>query len=128
MRKDKLEKLKRYLEELRIVKKNQVEVDYTKKFLQSEVFDITLSNGRTIRREKLIKGKNDGSAVIVLPVLESGEILTIIEPKQHGQGATTAIQVAAVVFLSKTLYSRIVNIPASIIITAIIKKNSKLYV
>lgn len=81
MRKDKLEKLKRYLEELRIVKKNQVEVDYTKKFLQSEVFDITLSNGRTIRREKLIKGKNDGSAVIVLPVLESGEILTIIEPR-----------------------------------------------
>ena len=53
-------------------------------------------------------------------------ILTIIDPKQHGHGATIAMHVAAVVFLSNTLYSRIVNIPAKIIITAIIKKNSKL--
>ena len=57
-----------------------------------------------------------------------GKLLRIIEPKQKGHGATTAIQVAAVVFLSNTLYSLIVNKPAKIIITAIIKKNSKLYV
>ena len=36
------------------------------------------------------------------------------------------IGVAAVVFFSNTLYSLIVNIPARIIITAIIRKNSKL--
>ena len=42
-------------------------------------------------------------------------MLTMIDPKQHGQGATTAIQVAAVVFLSNTLYSRIVNIPAKMV-------------
>lgn len=81
MRKEKLEELKKYLEELKTVRKKQVEVDSSRKFLQSTVFDFTLSNGRTIRREQLIKGKNDGSAVIVMPVLENGEVLTIIEPR-----------------------------------------------
>ncbi len=81
MRKEKLEELKGYLEELKTIRKKQVEVDSSKKFLQSAVYDFTLSNGRTIRREQLIKGTNNGSAVIVMPVLKNGEILTIIEPR-----------------------------------------------
>ena len=56
----------------------------------------------------------------------TSNMLTIIDPKQHGQGAITAAQVAAVVFFSKTYHSLIVKMPASIIITAMIIKKREL--
>lgn len=80
MRKEKLEELKSYLEELKTIKKELI-VKPNKNFIKSEVYDFTLNNGRTIRREQLIKGNNDGSAVIVMPILKNEEILTVIEPR-----------------------------------------------
>ena len=46
--------------------------------------------------------------------------LAIIEPKQHGQGAMIAREVAVEVFLSCIFHSLIVNRPAIIMIEAII--------
>ena len=79
MRKEKLEQLKEYVDELKTVKKE--EVDSSKKFIKSKAYNFTLNNGMSIVREQLIKGSNDGSAVIVMPVLDNGEILTVIEPR-----------------------------------------------
>ena len=45
--------------------------------------------------------------------------LAIIEPKQHGQGAMIAREVAVDVFLSCIFHSLMVNKPAIIIIDAI---------
>ena len=56
----------------------------------------------------------------------TSNMLTIIDPKQHGQGAITAAHVAAVVFFSKTFHSLIVKMPAKIIMTAIIMKKREL--
>lgn len=50
-------------------------------FITTEKYKLTLNNGRTIIREKLIKGGNDGSAVIVIPKLLNGEYLMVIEPR-----------------------------------------------
>lgn len=77
MRKEKLEELKQYIEELKTIKFNKT----SGTFLKSEGYNCTLNNGVIIKREKLIKGNNDGSAVIIMPVTNSNEILTVIEPR-----------------------------------------------
>ena len=77
MRKEKLEELKHYIEELKTIKL----VNTSGNFLKSVAYDCILNNGITIKREKLIKGNNDGSAVIVMPVTQNNEILTVIEPR-----------------------------------------------
>ena len=77
MRKQKLEELKQYIEELKTIKFNRT----SGTFLKSEGYNCTLNNGVIIKREKLIKGSNDGSAVIIMPVTNNNEILTVIEPR-----------------------------------------------
>ena len=77
MREEKLEELKQYIEELKTIKFNKI----SGSFLKSEAYECTLNNGVVINREKLIKGNNDGSAVIIMPVTNSNEILTVVEPR-----------------------------------------------
>lgn len=77
--KEKLEELKTYLEEIKLL--SLIKKEGTPSFLQSEAYDCYLNNGRTITREKLIKGGYDGSSVIIIPVTKNNEILTIIEPR-----------------------------------------------
>ena len=81
IRKEKLEELKKYIEELKTIKVESRIVDNSKKWIQSEPANYYLNNGLVIPRERLVKGKNDGSAAIIMPVLKNNEILTIIEPR-----------------------------------------------
>ena len=81
MRKEKLEELKSIVEELKTIKITKRELSEEKKFLKSESYFYTLNNGITIPREKLIKGGNDGSASIIMPMTKDNEILTVIEPR-----------------------------------------------
>lgn len=81
IRKERLEELKKYIEELKTIKVEPRIVDNSKKWIQSETNNYYLNNGLVIPRERLIKGKNDGSAAIIMPVLDNKEILTIIEPR-----------------------------------------------
>lgn len=81
MRKEKLEELKSIVEELKTIDVIKREVKEEKKFLQSEAYYFKLNNGLMIPREKLIKGKKDGSAAIIMPVLKNDEVLTVIEPR-----------------------------------------------
>ena len=81
IRKEKLEELKSIVEELKTIKVIERQVEQQNKILQSEAYFFTLNNGRTISREKLIKGKKDGSAAIIMPVVNGDEVLTVIEPR-----------------------------------------------
>jgi len=81
IRKEKLEELKSIVEELKTIKVIERQIEQENKFLQSEAYLYTLNNGRTIPRERLVKGKKDGSAAIIMPVVDSDEILTVIEPR-----------------------------------------------
>ncbi len=78
MRKEKLEELKGYIEQLKTIKLKEIE---QKQFINSQGYDCYLNNGSIIRRERLIKGTNDGSAVIIMPITKDDEILTVIEPR-----------------------------------------------
>lgn len=81
MRKEKLEELKSIVEELRTIEVIKRDISGDKKFLQSEAYSFKLNNGVIIPREKLVKGKKDGSAAIIMPVTANNEILTVIEPR-----------------------------------------------
>lgn len=79
MRKEKLEELKQYIEELKVIKFSTLPVDG--KFLKSRVYDCTLNNGETIRREKLLKGNMDGSAAVILPITKENNVVLTVEPR-----------------------------------------------
>ena len=81
MRKEKLEELKEYLNELKTIEVIKRDIENNKKFLQSEAYSFKLNNGLIIPREKLIKGNNDGSAAIIMPITVNNEILVVIEPR-----------------------------------------------
>ena len=81
MRKEKLQKLKEIINELKTIEVIERDINQKNKFLQSKSYYFKLSNGIIIPREKLIKGAKDGSAAIIMPVLPNNEILTVIEPR-----------------------------------------------
>lgn len=81
IRKEKLEQLKEIIEELKTIEVRKREVEQKNKFLQSEAYYFKLNNGIIIPREKLIKGKKDGSAAIIMPIIKNNEVLTVIEPR-----------------------------------------------
>ena len=78
MRKEKFTELNNHIEKLKT--KNKEFLDNDNKFLKIERYKCNIDD-RYIIREKLVKGKNDGSAITIIPVLENGEILTVIEPR-----------------------------------------------
>ncbi|MBQ4263358.1 MAG: NUDIX hydrolase [Bacilli bacterium] len=80
MRSKKLEEIKKYIEELKAIK-IELSNQEKNKFIEGIPYEITFKDGRTITREKLSKNKKDGSAIIILPVLKSGEIIINIEPR-----------------------------------------------
>ena len=79
MRKEKYLELKKYIEELKVISIKEKNNDPT--FITSIPYSITLNNGRTIEREKIMKGNKNGSAVIIMPITLENEILTVIEPR-----------------------------------------------
>lgn len=79
MRREKLEELKTIMEELKVIKHTKLDIEG--KFLKSEVYDCTLNIGETIRREKMIKGNNDGSAAVILPITKEKNVVLTVEPR-----------------------------------------------
>lgn len=92
MRKQKLEELKQYIEELKIVKVEPLVSN--SKFLTIEPATYYLNNGKTIKRELLKKQNKDGSAVAVLPLTKEGETLLVVEPRL-GSSKTVAVALPA---------------------------------
>lgn len=83
MRKEKLDELHGYIEELK-VKKMEL-LDANGRFLKSERYSIELNNGHTMIREKLIKNGRDGSAAIILPITSEGNTLLVVQPRVFTQ-------------------------------------------
>ena len=81
IRKEKIEELKYLVEQLKTIEVSERKVEQKNKFLQSKSYNFKLNNGIIIPRERLIKGGNDGSAAVIMPVLPNNEVLTIIEPR-----------------------------------------------
>lgn len=90
MRKEKIKELREYVNELKTIKKVLVPSDYTldannnlqrQGFLNIEKYMCYLQNGNIIPREKIIKGKKEGDAAIIVPITEEKNILFVIQPR-----------------------------------------------
>ncbi len=81
MRKEKLNELKLYINELKTIN-YKINEDSKKNFIQIIPYLYTLNNGRIIPREKLLKNGLDGSAVMIAPYdTKKNEFLVNIEPR-----------------------------------------------
>ena len=91
MRKEKLEQLQDYIRKLRTVKKTLVSsecvYDKDKKFLKEkefiniEKYIVELGNGMIIPREKILKGGEDKSAVIIMAVTKDNNIVLVVQSR-----------------------------------------------
>lgn len=79
MRKEKLDELKRLIDEVRPISYSLL--DDKSKFVDVSVYNILLNNGKTIRREKITKNKKDGSAVIIFALDSNDEVILSVEPR-----------------------------------------------
>ena len=80
IRKEKLKELDKYIDELKSVDLKEIENDKNN-FLTTKKYSCLLNNGKTIIREKLIKNGKDGSAAIILPVTEEGNVILVVQPR-----------------------------------------------
>lgn len=76
MDKEKQELMDKIIDDFKTVKKEETESS----FIKTKAYNFTLKNGETLKREKIIKGKNDGSAVIIVPYI-GNNLLLVVEPR-----------------------------------------------
>ena len=75
----KRKKIEKIIEEFKIA--SCEEINNNKHFITTKQYLYTLNNGLTFTREQVFKNNQNGDAVIIMPVLENKEILTVIEPR-----------------------------------------------
>lgn len=80
MRKKIIEELERLKEEYKVLSKKELK-GATQGFLSVKTYQCILNNDNVINREKLFKGKRDGSAVVIVPVTEDGNTILVIQPR-----------------------------------------------
>lgn len=85
-----LEKLK---EELAVVSIRELPKT-DRPFLKAETYQVILKSGDIFTREKLIKGKREGSAAIVVPITKDNKSLVIVQPRIFKKD-TVSIEVPA---------------------------------
>ena len=96
VRREKLEELKSYIEELKIIKMETLDTSKQKEILDSPSFlsftkhRYYLNNGKEMTRELLHKQGGNGNAALVLPITEDGNCILTVEPRL---GATRTVAV-----------------------------------
>ena len=79
MDKTKLDTLNKIIDEFKTTQKTELERN--PKFLKIKSYEFQINNGKNIIREELVKGDANGSAAIIIPRLENGNYLIVIEPR-----------------------------------------------
>lgn len=79
MRSEKLNELNSIVSEYKTIKLEKTNSD--SKFIKVVPHLCYINNGRVITREKIVKSGSDGSAVIVMSVTPSNEVLVVVEPR-----------------------------------------------
>ena len=76
MDKNKKELIDKIIEEYKPIKREEVEPS----FVKVKAYNYTLNNGQVQKREQIIKGSKEGSAVIIIPYV-GNNLLLVIEPR-----------------------------------------------
>ena len=80
IRKEKIEELESYINELKTLEITEID-NSGKGFLGVKRYSCLLNNGKTIIREKIVKSGKDGSAAIILPITNKGNVLLVVQPR-----------------------------------------------
>ena len=56
-------------------------VNLDKHFLKIESYKVELNLNKTIYRDKLVKNSGNGSACIIVPILDSNEVVMVVQPR-----------------------------------------------
>ena len=67
MRKEKLEELHNYINELKIIKRELLE-SYNNSYIKVAHYNCLLNNGITIVRDKIVKGKSRGNEFVTIHI------------------------------------------------------------
>lgn len=90
MRKEKLEQLHNYINELKTVRRTLIEPEYInidgklqrkEGFINVEKYMVELANGMKIPREKILKGGKNKSAAVVMPVTKDNNVVLVIQSR-----------------------------------------------
>lgn len=90
MRKEKIEELHNYINELKTVRKTSIKPEYIYKngkvvkrkgFMDIENYMVELANGMIIPREKILKGGKDKSAAIVMPITKENNTVLVVQSR-----------------------------------------------
>lgn len=92
MREEKLKELNQYKKELQLLEKNQIESKQS--FLKIESYSCTLANNQVFQRDLLVKANGNGSAAIILPITQSGNVLLVVQPRVFTKN-TVGVEVPA---------------------------------
>lgn len=79
MRKEKLEELESYINELKTVSMELI--DTNSRFLKVERYKCVINNGETIIREKLLKGNGRGDASTICPITKNNTVILTVQPR-----------------------------------------------
>lgn len=80
MRKEKIEELKKYIDQLRMIKLFSEE-NVSNGFIKVSKKVCLLNNGKVIEREEIKKNNTNGDAVIMLPVTCDNNVLLVVQPR-----------------------------------------------
>ena len=75
-----IEELENLKKELSVVSIKQVPPT-EKSFLTVENYQVILNNGAIFNRQKLVKNKRDGNAVVIVPITEDNKSFVIVQPR-----------------------------------------------
>ena len=75
-----IKELEQLREELSVVSMRELPKT-DKPFLKSVTYQVILKSGDIFTREKLVKGKREGSASIVVPITKDNKSLVIVQPR-----------------------------------------------
>ena len=76
MFKKKIEQINKIVDEFKPISREETEPS----FVKVKAYDYTLNNGQVQKREQIIKGSKEGSAVIIVPYI-GNNLLLVIEPR-----------------------------------------------
>ena len=79
MRREKLEELESYINELKTVSMELI--DTNSRFLKVERYNCVINNGETIIREKLLKGNGRGDASTICPITKNNTVILTVQPR-----------------------------------------------
>jgi ADP-ribose pyrophosphatase len=93
MRKQIIKELERLKEYYKVLSKKELK-GANNSFLSIKTYQCILNNDTIINREKLLKGKRDGSAVVIVPLTKDYNTILVVQPRVFTEN-TIGVEVPA---------------------------------